>query len=132
MFDFLNSYRPQAHWLLRAGFAAVFLYHGIGKVVAFEQFATMMGLSAPIVALVTFAELATGFGIIIGGFNRELITRLSGLAAIPVLLGAIVIVHGPRWSFVPTDEYPLGGMEFQVILLFIAIYFLITGNKQAA
>ena len=132
MFDFLNSYRPKAHWLLRAGFAAVFIYHGVGKVAAFEQFSNMMGLSAPIVALVTFAELAAGLGIIVGGFNRELITRLAGLAAIPVLLGAIVMVHGPRWSFVATDDFPLGGMEFQVVLLFIATYFMVTGNKQSA
>lgn len=132
MFDFLDSFRPRAHWLLRIGFAAVFIYHGVGKVAAFEQFSGMMGLSVPIAALVTFAEIAAGFGIIIGGFRSELVTRLAGLAAIPVLLGAIVMVHGPRWSFVPTDDYPMGGMEFQIVLLFIAIYFLVTGNRQVS
>jgi putative oxidoreductase len=54
--------------------------------------------------------------------------RLAGLAAAPVLIGAIVMVHAPRWSFVPTESHPLGGMEFQVALLGIALFFLLTGG----
>ena len=50
---------------------------------------------------------------------------------IPVLLGAIVMVHGPRWSFVPTEAFPMGGMEFQVVLLLLASWFLIVGNGEA-
>jgi len=130
MFDQLNSLRPYAHWLLRGGFATVFLFHGFGKVVAFSGFSQMMGLSVPVAALVTFAEVAAGLGIIIGAFQSELITRLAALASIPVLLGAIFMVHGPRWSFTPAEGFPMGGMEFQVVLLLIAVYFLITGNQQ--
>ena len=96
MFDQLNSLRRYAHWLLRAGFASVFLYHGFGKVVAFSGFSQMMGLSVPVTGLVTFAEVAAGLGIIIGAFQSELITRLAALASIPVLLGAIFMVHGPN------------------------------------
>lgn len=131
MFDKLDAFRPQAHWFLRAGFAAVFLFHGLGKVATFSSFAEMMGLSVPIAALVTFAEVAAGIGIVVGGFGNALITRLSGLAAIPVLLGAIAMVHWPRWSFTPADGFPMGGMEFQVVLLLIAAYFLVTGNSQS-
>ncbi len=131
MFDQLNSLRPSAHWLLRAGFASVFLFHGFGKVVAFSGFSQMMGLSVPVAGLVTFAEVAAGLGIIIGAFQSELITRLAALASIPVLLGAIFMVHGPRWSFTPAEGFPMGGMEFQVVLLLIAVYFLITGNQQS-
>jgi putative oxidoreductase len=40
------------------------------------------------------------------------------------------MVHGPRWSFTPAEGFPMGGMEFQVVLLLIAVYFLITGNQQ--
>ena len=130
MFDQLNSLRPSAHWWLRAGFAAVFLYHGFGKVVAFSGFTQMSGLSVPVAGLVTFAEVAAGLGIILGAFQSELITRLAALAAIPVMLGAIIMVHGPRWSFVPAEGSPMGGMEFQVVLLMIAVYFLIIGNQQ--
>ncbi len=131
MFDQLNSLRPHAHWLLRAGLASVFLYHGVGKVASFETFSGMMGLSVPVAALVTFAEVAAGVGIIVGGFKSELITRLSGLAIIPVMLGAIINVHAPRWNFVASDDFPMGGMEFQVVLLLVAVYFLITGNERS-
>ncbi len=33
-----------SHWLLRAAFAAVFLFHGVGKLVDPGAFAAMMGL----------------------------------------------------------------------------------------
>ncbi len=92
----------------------------------------MMGLPILLAGLVTFAEVAGGLGILIGGFGKELITRLAALAMIPVLLGAIVMVHGPRWNFVPAEGYPMGGMEFQVVLALIATYFLIVGNAQPA
>lgn len=130
MFDRLNSLAPHAHWFLRGGFAAVFLFHGLGKVATFSGFARMMDLSIPVAGLVTFAEIAAGIGIVLGAFRSELITRLAALAGIPVLLGAVFLVHGPRWSFTPADGFPLGGMEFQVVLLMIAVYFLITGNQQ--
>lgn len=120
------------HWLLRLALASVFLYHGFGKVANVAGFAEMMGLPVPVAALVTFAEVAGGLGILIGGFGKELITRLAALAMIPVLLGAIVMVHAPRWSFVPAEGFPMGGMEFQVVLILIATYFLIVGNAQHA
>lgn len=119
-----------AQWLLRAALASVFIFHGIGKVANVSGFAEMMGLPFIVAALVTFAELAGGLGILIGGFKSELITRLAALALIPVLLGAIVMVHAPRWNFVPAEGFPMGGMEFQVVLLLIATYFLIVGNAQ--
>jgi putative oxidoreductase len=119
-----------AHWLLRLALASVFLYHGIGKVANVSGFAEMMGLPVFVAALVTFAEVAGGLGIIIGGFGREFITRLAALAMIPVLLGAIIMVHAPRWNFVPAEGFPMGGMEFQVVLTLMALYFLIVGNAQ--
>jgi putative oxidoreductase len=121
-----------AHWLLRLALASVFLYHGFGKVANVAGFAEMMGLPVPVAALVTFAEVAGGLGILIGGFGKEFITRLAAVAMIPVLLGAIVMVHAPRWSFVPAEGFPMGGMEFQVVLILIATYFLIVGNAQHA
>lgn len=130
MFDQLNRLRPNAHWFLRAGFAATFLFHGVGKIATFSGLSEMVGGSL-VAALVTFAEIAAGLGIIIGGFQNEIITRLAGLAAIPVMLGAIIMFHWPRWSFTPEEGFPMGGMEFQVVLLLIGIYFLITGNRQS-
>ena len=128
MISALSKFAPHAHWLLRVALASVFLFHGVGKLVNIGGFAEMMGLPYVIAALVTFAEIAAGAGIIVGGLGRELITRLATIAMIPVLIGAIVLVHGPRWSFTPAEGFPMGGMEFQVVLLLGALYFLIVGN----
>jgi len=128
MFSVLDSLKPHAHWLLRIGFAGVFLFHGIGKVMMFGGFSQMMGLPTPVAALVTLAEIAAGVGIIVGAFTNDLITRLAGLAVVPVLLGAIFMVHWGRWNFTPAEGFPMGGMEFQVVLLLMALFFLVMGN----
>jgi putative oxidoreductase len=126
----MKALHDNAHWLLRIALASVFLFHGFGKVANLSGFSEMMGLPVLLAGLVTFAEVAGGLGIIIGGFSKELITRLAALAMIPVLLGALLMVHGPHWNFVPAEGYPMGGMEFQVVLALIATYFLIVGNAQ--
>ena len=132
MFSSLDSLKPHAHWLLRLSLASVFIFHGLGKAGNLEGMAQMMGMPVAAVAMVTFAELAGGVGIIVGAFKSDLITRLSGLAIAPVLLGAIFLVHWGRWSFTPAEGFPMGGMTFQVVLLLIAVYFLISGNSNSA
>ncbi len=117
MFNVLDSLKPHAHWLLRIGLASVFIYHGLYKVMNFEGFSQMMGLPTSVAALVTFAELAGGVGIIVGAFSKDLITRVAGLAMAPILLGAIFMVHWGQWNFAPAEGFPMGGMEFQVVLL---------------
>ena len=117
-----------AHWLLRISLASVFIFHGAGKFVDLAGFAGMIGLPLAVAGLVAFAEVAGGVGIIAGAFTRDTVTRLSGLAIVPVMLGAIALVHWGRWSFTPSDTHPMGGMEFQVVLLLIASYFALVGN----
>ena len=123
-----------AHWLIRVPFAAAFLFHGLGKFLALEQTASMLQLSEPLVIVVGIAEVLAGLGAIVGGPSvvkqADLVTRLSGLAATPVLLGAIAMVHWPRWSFTPSESHPMGGMEFQVVLLGIAVFFMLAGANQ--
>ncbi len=128
MFDILNSLKPHAHWLLRIGLAGVFVFHGVGKAMDLGAFSQMTGLPTAVVALVTFAELAGGVGIIVGAFTNDLITRLAGLAVTPVMLGAIFMMHWGRWNFTPAEGFPMGGMEFQVVLLLTALFFLVMGN----
>lgn len=130
MFDFFDSFKPNAHWLLRIALASVFIFHGWVKVMNLGGFSEMLGLPVAVIALVTFAELAGGIGVIAGAFTKDLITRLSGLALVPVLLGAIFMVHWGRWNFVPAENFPMGGMEFQVVLLLMALYFLVMGNAD--
>ncbi len=128
MFDALDSLKPNAHWLLRIGLASVFIFHGLGKAMNLGGFSDMSGLPTAAAALVTFAELAGGVGIIVGAFTNDLITRLAALAITPVMLGAIFMVHWGRWNFTPAEGFPMGGMEFQAVLLLVALYFLVMGN----
>lgn len=125
------SLAPHAHWMLRAGLASVFLFHGIGKLAGPVQFAEMMQLPLIVAILVALAEVGGGLAVLTGSvLKRDWITRLGGLAIAPVMLGAIAMVHWGRWSFVATESHPMGGMEFQVVLLLMGLYFAIVGNAD--
>lgn len=71
--------------------------------------------------------------VILGGFRNDVIfdlaTRIGAALNIPVMAGAIALVHWGRWNFVPTETHPMGGMEFQVTLVLLMLYLVITGNK---
>ena len=125
----LAKFAPIAHWLLRIVLASVFVYHGIGKLPDVAGFAQILDMPVVVAWLVTFAEISVGVGIIVGGLSKEVITRLSALAMIPILIGAIVVFHWPKWSFVANEAHPFGGMEYQVNLILVAVYFLIVGNR---
>ena len=45
------------------------------------------------------------------------------------MIGAILKFHWGRWAFNPTDAHPMGGLEFQVTLLLLALYFVFAGNR---
>lgn len=124
----LNAFAPYAPWLLRVALASVFLFHGIGKFMDLAGTAQMMG-GMPMAVLAAAMETGGGALILIGGFGHDLLTRLSGLLIAPVMLGAIAMVHWGQWSFAPSDTHPMGGMEFQVTLLMIALYFVLVGNS---
>jgi putative oxidoreductase len=121
-----------AHWLPRIAFASVLLFHGVDKLVNVAGFAQMMSLPLTAAWLVTFAEIAAGLGVLAGPvLGRDWITRLAGVAAMPVLIGAIAMVHWGQWSFVPSESHPMGGMEFQAVLLVLALWFTAVGNRSA-
>ncbi|HOP18191.1 MAG TPA: DoxX family protein [Gammaproteobacteria bacterium] len=121
-------------WFIRIPFALTFAGHGAGKLLMPTASAQMLDLPIPLVVLVGVAEVLAGVGAVVGGIERAprraLIDRLTGLAAAPVLLGAIALVHWPRWSFVASDSHPMGGMEFQVLLLGVALYLLLGSTRR--
>ena len=121
-------------WFIRIPFALTFAGHGAGKLLMPTASAQMLDLPIPLVVLVGVAEVLAGVGAVVGGIERAprraLIDRLTGLAAAPVLLGAIALVHWPRWSFVASDTHPMGGMEFQVLLLGVALYLLLGLSRR--
>ena len=121
-----------AHWLLRIGVVSVFLYHGILKFSNLDGFATMLPVSYTQVVFVALANVGSVL-LILGGFRKnlwsDLATRIGAAFNIPVMIGAINLVHWGRWNFVPTETHPMGGMEFQVVLALLMLYFVITGNN---
>lgn len=124
-----------AHWLLRLGLASVFLYMGIDKFMGsgIAAFATMMNLPLSLGVLVALGEIGTGLLVVLGGLMKsrlgDVITRLGALGMVPILLGAIFMVHWGQWHFMSTATHPLGSMMFQVMLAMVAIYLLAKGNR---
>ena len=95
----------------------------------------MMSLSIPVAVLVALAEVAGGLFVLGGGFRTDklgdMMTRLGASLIIPVMIGAVILVHWGRWNFVPSEDFPMGGMEFQISLLFVCVYLLLKGNNVA-
>ncbi len=124
----LDPVARYAHWALRLALGSVFLYHGLEKLFALGPTAEMMGMPVFVLLLVALAETAGGALILLGGVLYDWMTRLGALLIIPVMIGAISLVHWGQWSFVPSETHPMGGMEFQVTLILISLYFLLKGN----
>ena len=124
-----KSCGKHAHWLLRLALASVFLYHGWPKLMGIAAFAEMAQLPVWVAALVAIAEVGGSLALLVGGFWKGCLTKLGGLAITPVMLGAIFMYHWGQWSMMPTETHPSGGIEFQVVLLAIALWFAIMGNQ---
>lgn len=122
-----------AHWLIRIALASVLVFHGALKLTNLEGFAAMLPISYSQVVLVALAETGGGLLVLIGGLRNDgifdIATRVGAALNIPVLIGAISIVHWGRWNFVPSETHPMGGFEFQAVLLLIALFLVATGNR---
>ena len=100
---------PYAAAALRAALGILFLAHAGLKLFVFTlagtaQFFAGLGLPGPLAYLVILAEVLGGIALIAGIYSR-----VVALALIPILLGAIVTVHGPAGFFFTN---PNGGWEF--------------------
>lgn len=132
----MNYLSQNSHWLLRIALASVFVYHGVLKLMNLEGFAQMLPISYLQVVLVALAETAGGLLVLAGGFSgdriSDLATRVGAALNIPVIIGAISIVHWGQWNFVPSETHPMGGFEFQAVLLLLMLYVAVTGNRGLA
>ncbi len=129
----LNAFAPYAHWALRLALASVFLYHGLTKFPVLGGMAEMMGMPVFVVGLLATMEAVGGALILIGGAAGDWMTRLGGLLIVPIMLGAIFMVHLQHgWNSVNMGTGNMGrGMEFQFTLLMIALYFALAGNSHS-
>jgi putative oxidoreductase len=122
--NFLSKLSPVVHWGLRLSLAATFIYHGFGKFPV-EQSAAAMGMPSFAILIVALVEVVGGICLIAGAILRQkMLTRLGGLCVIVIMLGAIGLVHaGNGWDVMK------GGMEFQVLMLAVGLYFAARGNE---
>lgn len=100
---------PYAVTLLRATLGALFLAHAGLKLFVFTpagtaQFFASLGLPGALAYVVIAVEVLGGAALIAGVY-----ARFVAVALIPVLLGAIVTVHGAAGFFF---NNPNGGWEF--------------------
>ena len=132
----MNLLTTNAHWLLRIALASVFVFHGVLKLMNLEGFAQMLPISYTEVVLVALAETGGGLLVLLGALNSgilfDLATRIGAALNIPVIIGAISIVHWGRWNFVPSESHAMGGFEFQAVLLLVLLFFVIMGNRGFA
>jgi putative oxidoreductase len=100
---------PYAATLLRITLGGVFLAHAALKVFVFTPAGTAhffenVGVPGFVAYLTICGEVAGGVALIAG-----VCTRIAALAVIPILLGAIVTVHGHNGFFF---NDPNGGWEY--------------------
>ncbi|ROU01151.1 DoxX family protein [Histidinibacterium lentulum] len=126
---------PAAHWLPRLAVAGVFLYHGVTKFPGLAETAAFMGMPVFVWALVAIGEVAAGLGLLFGGAVTtragDLATRVSGAVIAVIMVGAIWLVHWGQWSNIPSETHPMGGMEFQTLLLALGLYYVARGRHAA-
>jgi putative oxidoreductase len=108
---------------IRIAGGTVFFYHGSGKLFGLfggsglAAFGQMAHLPPAVAFLVALAEFCGGVSLLTG-----VLTRLGAAAIMPVMLGAIFLVHGKNGFSLQQQGY-----EYAFTLQLMAIALLITG-----
>jgi len=125
----LNLFAEEnGHWIIRIQLAAIFVFHGLMKFPAAQMMADGMGMPISMIYMLALAETLAGLALLAGPFLGPIITRVGGAIIAVVMASAIMMVHWPQWGFVATDAKPMGGMEFQLLVLILGALFAIRGN----
>lgn len=133
-FDVTNQIAPL---MLRIPLGLIFMAHGSQKLLGlyggqgltgtFKIFEEKMGIPPIFTLLAIIAEFGGGFGILTG-----FLTRISAAGIAAVMLVAIYKVHWANGFFLNlTCAAGRGhGIEYNIALLGMALYLLITGGGQ--
>ena len=113
----MNNKTEYATLILRIGLGAMFLAHGLLKVMVFTlpgtaAFFEQVGFPGWTAYIVTFAEIGGGLLLLAG-----VAVRAVSIALIPVLLGATFVHFGFGWVF----SNPNGGWEYPAFLTLAAV-----------
>jgi putative oxidoreductase len=117
--------------ILRAGLALIFIYHGLGKVNAENNWgaawATNMAAKQgqPVMEPLqtSGAQMAVAWGELIGGIAVALgfLTRLAALGIAAIMAGAIYTVHGQHGFSLQDHGYEY---NFAILIICAALFFL--------
>jgi putative oxidoreductase len=127
MIDSRNA--PYAAFVLRLALGALFLAHAGLKIFVFTpagtaQFFGSVGLP-PVLAYITIIwELIGATALVLGIWPR-----VAALALVPILIGAIVTVHGPAGFFFNNSN---GGWEFPALWIIALLALTLTGDGAFA
>lgn len=124
----MNSRIDLAALLLRLGLGAMFIAHGLLKVIVFTMAGTagffeQVGFPGWLAYPVTGAEIIGGV-LLISGLG----TRVVALALTPVLLGATYVHLGSGWLF----SNPNGGWEYPAFLTLVSVVVALLGPGRYA
>ncbi|SCY78109.1 DoxX family protein [Microvirga guangxiensis] len=124
-----NRTAPYAATVLRIALGILFLAHAGLKLFVFTpagtvQFFGSLGLPGPLAYLVILVEIVGGIALIAGVYSR-----IVALALTPILLGAILTVHGPAGFFFTN---PNGGWEFLALWIVGLIAVALLGDGAYA
>lgn len=128
----LYNRKEWALFIIRVTLGVIFIAHGSQKVLGlfggpglhgFAQWAaTTMGLPAWLAYLAAFAEFFGGLLLFFG-----IISELGALMVIPVMTGAVVLVHWNAGFFAQN-----GGYEYPLSLIFFALAIIVGGPGKHA
>jgi putative oxidoreductase len=109
--------------LLRFALAAVFIYHGLGKVGPEANFGFSWGDKMPdpppkvVQVLVAWGEVLGGAACALG-----ILTRIAALGLAAIMVGAIVTVHGPHGFSMEHSGY-----EYNLVLIVVCLSLALLG-----
>jgi putative oxidoreductase len=120
---------PLAAALLRVALGGLFLAHAGLKLFVFGPAGTVqyfgsLGFPSTLAYLDMLAEVVGGVALVAGFYSR-----IAAVALIPILLGAIVAVHGPAGFFFTN---PNGGWEFPALWIIGLIAVALVGDGAYA
>lgn len=120
---------PYAALILRLALGILFLAHAGLKIFVFTpagtaSFFSSLGLPGWFAYVTILWEVLGGAALILG-----ILPRLAAIALIPVLLGAIVTVHGPAGFFFTNEG---GGWEFLALWIAGLVALALTGDGPFA
>lgn len=124
----MTNTNEYAGFVLRIGLGAMFVAHGLMKVLVFTLPGTVgffesVGFPGWTAYLVTYAEIGGGV-LLLAGFA----VRAVSVALIPVLLGATFVHLGNGWVF----SSPNGGWEYPAFLTLATVVQALLGPGKYA